>query len=270
MLGNENYLELSQLFQDCSWLDDSNFMKLRDSLPGHLLEVFIRAVNAENIRLALDTGRLYLNLTSDSVSGNIIRQYLEFEDKFTRCDFIGCRKIVNAMPEDDSVTRKLYERVDNITEFEVKRIKSEVYAAFDKGDFVGMQELLAEYDSLKPGSTFVSYFRRKADRNRGKSVKIQRKRLQGVFNEALTTGDIRMIRFCLANGTDLHRIVFGWDNTTKITLFMKALQKCSKLPAGYNRQRLVGGILAVLDTDPEMLEGEFDMLCAIPEFKDYL
>ena len=270
LLGSEKYLELHQLFLNCSWLNDSNFFELRDSLPGHLLEVFVRAVSQDNIRLALDTGRLYLSLAPESVSGKSIRQYLEFEDKFTRCDFAACRKIVDSMPEEETVTRKLYDRMGYITEFEVKRIKSEVYASFDKGDYVGMRQLLDEYDAIKPGSTFVSYFRRKAERHKGGVVKIPRNRLQGVFNEALISGDIRIIRFGLANGAELHRMVFGWDNETKITLFMKALQKCKHRPAGYNRQRLIGGILAVLDTEPELMENEFDMLCTIPEFKDYL
>ena len=270
LLGAEKYLELHQLFLDCAWLNDPRFFELRDSLPGHLLEVFGRAVNASDNRLALDTGNLYITLAPDSTSGTIIRQYLEFEDNFTRCNFAACNRIAGSMPEDESVGVKLRERIQAVIEFELRRLKAEIYTAFDREDYAAMNSLLNEYDSLKPDSSFVDYFSRKVARNKGKNTVIRRTRIQAIFNDALISGDIRMIRICLENKADLHRNVIGWDGKTKITLFMKTLQKALKLPAGYNRQRLIGGIIAVLDFEPELTEQEFDTLCSIPELKDYI
>lgn len=270
LLGAEKYLELHQLFQNCSWLNDSNFNELRDSLPGHLLEVFFRAVNQDERRLALDTGRLYLSLAPDAPSSSMIKQYLSFEDNFVRCNFGTCREIVNAMPEEESITAKLRERMDEIAKFEETRLKREIYAAFDKEDFAAMKELLDEFDAIIPGSSFVTYFRRRVERSRSKVKKMNRSRIQGIFNEAMVSGNIRLVRFGMANGADLHRMVLDWNNEKKITLMMRTLLKCKNLAPGYNRQRLVGGLLAALDYEPELLAEEYEMLCSIPDFKDYL
>ena len=270
LLGEEKYLALHRLFLNCAWINDSRFLELRDSLPGHLLEVFLRAVGQDNYRLALDTGRLYLSLAPDAASSGMIKQYVSFEDFYTRCNFGACRELVNAMPEDEAVTAKLRERMENIAKFEESRLKREIYAAFDKEDFAAIKELLDEFDSVLPGSSFVSYFRRRVERSRSKAVKMNRKRVQAVFNEALVNGNIRLIRFGMSNGADIHRKVMNWNDDKKVTLLTRALQKCKTLQPGYARQRMIGGILAMLEYDPELFNSEYEMLGSIPEIKDYL
>ncbi len=270
LLGAEKYPELHQLFQDCAWLEDPKFFELRDSLPGHLLEVFVRAVNSENNRLALDTGKLYISLVTDVTSGAALRMYLDFEDNFNRCNFGACRKIAESMPNEEAITGKLRERIQKVTEFEIRRLKSDIYAAFDREDYAAMKVLLQEYEELKPDSSFVDYFSRKVERHKETGTPLRRNRIQLMFNEAMVAGDIRVIRIGLENKADLHRVVFGWDGESKVSLLMKTLQKASKLPAGYSRLRIIGGIIAVLDSEPEVTEQEFDMLCSIPELKDYL
>ncbi|MBE6392172.1 MAG: hypothetical protein E7042_08285 [Lentisphaerae bacterium] len=270
LLGAEKYLALHRLFQNCAWINDSRFFELRDSLPGHLLEVFLRAVGQDNYRLALDTGRLYLSLAPEAASSGMIKQYVAFEDFYTRCNFGACRELVNAMPEDESVTAKLRERIENIAKFEETRLKREIYAAFDKEDFSAIKELLDEFDAVLPGSSFVSYFRRRIERRRIKEVKMNRKRVQGIFNDALASGNIRLIRFGMSNGADIHRMVMDMNDDKKVTLLMRTLQKCKTLQPGYARQRMVGGILAMLEYDPELFNSEYEVLGSIPEFKDYL